>query len=427
MIEQETHERQGWGRKAIARGLLAPFAVAVMAAGCTAAVHGPDTKQPQVSAQQPADIHQGFVHQHGTKLLDGNNKPLTLKGVNLGGYLLWEGWIWGKGFDYIGQTAMMNNLSDLVGDDEANQFQKEVYENFITDDDYHTIAASGLNSVRLPFNFRLLEDDAKPGEYKESGWKTLDRNIAEAKKNNVYVVLEMHAAPCGQNIGFTSDYTGPTQMWGNEDCLRRTVNLWQAIANRYNQETTVAGYDLLGEPWTSDRDLLSIYQRITAAIRQEDTNHLLIYEGNYLAHTFDLFDKPLDHNAMLSGHDYIWGGVKGGIPAMHEASTRLNEPMWIGEFGEAWLPVVRDQVSKYKKEPVIAGWTDWTYKQSPGFSSMETIKKSAAATILIEYINNPKRTKPTPDQAKQGMEDFIHDIKKNNTASNPNVAKALTQ
>ena len=80
-------------------------AVTFTATGATAA--------PRANPPVPA----GFVHQSGTRLLDGAGKPIRLRGVNLGGWLLWEGWLWGQGFDYIGESAMMRNLASLVGGD----------------------------------------------------------------------------------------------------------------------------------------------------------------------------------------------------------------------------------------------------------------------------------------------------------------------
>ena len=63
---------------------------------------------------QPA-IPAGFVHQSGTQLLDGAGQPLKLKGVNLGGWLLWEGWMWGQSFDYVGQTSMIEQPGHARG------------------------------------------------------------------------------------------------------------------------------------------------------------------------------------------------------------------------------------------------------------------------------------------------------------------------
>ena len=365
----------------------------------------------------------GYVHQSGTQLLDGNNNPLRLHGVNLGGYLSWEGWIWGNGFDYVGESKMMSNLAGLVGQTQADQFQTDVYNNFITSADFQALSSYGVNAVRLPINYRMLEDDSNPGVYKQAGWNVLDNLVNEAKQNNVYLILDMHVAPCSQNMGFTEDYIGgPDFLWTTPACQDRTVALWKAIAQRYASEKIIAGYDLLNESVTSDANLLSLYQRITTAIRQVDINHLLIYEGNNTATTFTVFAAPLDSNEMISVHDYSWnepsGNLSGNFPTYDAAATLMNCPMWVGEFGQAVFSTVQQQVNLYKADPLIAGWSDWTYKQSPGFAAMQTIQESAAAKMLIEYMNNTNNPQPTLVQAQQGMSDFINEIQIANTTPN---------
>src|SRR6266540_6340683 len=136
-------------------------------------------------------VPDGFVHQSGTQLLDGANRPLRLRGVNLGGWLLWEGWVWGQGFDYIGESAMMRNLSSLVGPAQAEQFRSDVRANYVTGSDFKAMSAYGLNVARVLFNYRLLEDDGQPFVYKQSGWGVLDRLVSDAKQANVYLVLDM--------------------------------------------------------------------------------------------------------------------------------------------------------------------------------------------------------------------------------------------
>ncbi|MFN5711709.1 MAG: cellulase family glycosylhydrolase, partial [Bacteroidota bacterium] len=42
------------------------------------------------------------------------------------------------------------------------------------------------------------------------------------------------------------------------------------------------GYDLVNEPKIvrkREKELIDLYQRITAAIRKYDSNHMIIYEG----------------------------------------------------------------------------------------------------------------------------------------------------
>lgn len=377
-------------------------------------------------------IPAGFVHQSGTQLLDGAGNPVKLRGVDLGGWLSWQGWEWGQGFDYVGQSTMLNNLVSLVGQSAADQFQNAVYTNFITASDFRAISEDGLTVARLPINYRMLEDDSNPFVYKPEGWAALDQAVKDAKANNVYLVLEMEVAPCSQTLGFTADYVGGPSLWSSQECQNRMVAMWQAIAARYADQNAIAGYDVLNEPVTSDQQLLGLYKRTTAAIRQVDKNHLIIYEGNNLDQTFGLFTAPLDANEMLEVHDYSWmpashlgHDLTTRMPTYDAAAEAMNAPMWAGEFGQDVYGSIAHYVSTFNQDPLFAGWADWTWKQAPGFPALQTLQLSPDAQMLVDWINNTSRPKPTPAQAQQGMADFINDIQFANTVPNARMQQIL--
>jgi aryl-phospho-beta-D-glucosidase BglC (GH1 family) len=367
----------------------------------------------------PPPIPAGYVHQSGIGLLDGAGHPIRLRGVNVGGWLEWQGWEWGEGFDYIGESAMMDNLSSLVGTTQADQFRTAVYDNYITTADLHAMAVDGLNVVRVPFNYRMLEDDANPFVYKQSGWDVLDRLVSEAKQANIYLILDMSVAPCSQMYAFISDYVGGPDLWSSFQCQDRMVALWKAVAARYANSNVIAGYDVLNETIIGDGQLLSLYQRVTAAIRSVDPNHMLIYEGNDMARTFTLFSAPLDPNEMLSVHDYPWAfpgqDVSVRMAAWDAAARALNVPIYVGEFGQSSYADDTEYVTNFNNDPNIAAWTEWTWKQAPGYPALQNIQESAAARKLIDWMNNTTRPQPTAAEASQGMSDFINEIRFQNT------------
>ncbi len=383
------------------------------------------TAAPRANPPVPA----GFVHQSGTRLLDGAGKPIRLRGVNLGGWLLWEGWLWGQGFDYIGESAMMRNLASLVGATQAEQFRSDVRTNFVTAADFKAMSSYGLTVARVPFNYRLLEDDARPFTYKQAGWDILDRTLAAAKAHDVYLVLDMHAAPCSQMYAFVSDYVGPDYLWSSATCRDRMVALWKAIAARYAKQNIVAGYDLLGETIAGDQELLALYKRTTAAIREVDRNHTIIYEGNYMARTFDLFSAPLDANQMLSFHDYPWAfpgeDLSARMVKYGAAARRLNSPQWAGEFGQSTYADIEKYVDTFDADPVMAGWAQWAWKQVPGFAPLQAIRHTAASKKLIEWINDTSRPRPTSAEATQGMSDFARAIRFENTVHDAKLRRIL--
>src|SRR5580698_2486054 len=87
--------------------------------------------------------------------------------------------------------------------------------------DYQRIAAMGMNVVRFYMNYRTFESDDAPGTMLADGWQWLDDNIAWAKRNHVYLVLNMHVPPGGfQSLG------NGKALWDSPDRQERLIALW---------------------------------------------------------------------------------------------------------------------------------------------------------------------------------------------------------
>lgn len=125
-----------------------------------------------------------MLHQDGTKIVDDHGHEVKLRGVSLGGWLVWEGWIFGKGI-LTSERTIITRLQKAVGDREADEFRRQVYDNFITEADIKKISEAGFNCVRVPLHQRLFKDD--------SAWKLLDRLLGWCERHRVYVVLDLHA------------------------------------------------------------------------------------------------------------------------------------------------------------------------------------------------------------------------------------------
>jgi len=171
-----------------------------------------------------------FVHRNNQQILDGQNNVIKLNGVNLGGWLMWEGWIWGGGF--TAEKDIYNNIQTIVGSTSASNFRDSVYHNLITKADIQKISQECFNVVRIPFNHNILEDDFNPYVYKQSGWNLLDSVLQWCEDYNVYAVLDLHSAPGGQSTSFTADPDFLINLWNGAINQTRTKRLWKAIASR---------------------------------------------------------------------------------------------------------------------------------------------------------------------------------------------------
>ncbi|SFK93249.1 Aryl-phospho-beta-D-glucosidase BglC, GH1 family [Amycolatopsis sacchari] len=324
----------------------------------------------------------------GSRLVTASGTPVRLRGVGLGGWLNLENFITGfPSTEELHRQAMRAVLGQEVHDAFFDRFQ----EVFFTDDDAAFLAGLGLNCVRVPFHYRLFEDDDRPMELKEEGFRLLDRAVDVCARHGLYTVLDLHAAPGHHNQRWHSDNpTHRSTFWQHRHFQDRVVHLWQALAGRYRGNPWVAGYNPLNEPADPEGHVIEpFYARLHQAIRAVDPDHVIFLDGNRNATEFGMFRDPWP-NTVYTVHDYALAGFAdaGPYPGVSrgeyvdqrylekrflqrsEYMRGTGTPIWVGEFGpvysghaerdESRYRVLADQLEIYDEHD--AGWSLWTYK-----------------------------------------------------------------
>ncbi|CAN5738176.1 hypothetical protein BH11BAC7_BH11BAC7_09840 [soil metagenome] len=354
-----------------------------------------------------------FVHRSNQQILDGQNTAIKLDGVNLGGWLMWEGWIWGGGF--TAEKTIYNNMQTVLGTAGANTFRDSIHQHFISRDDIREISDECFNVVRIPFNHTLLEDDFNPYVYKPAGWAVLDSILAWCEDYNVYAILDLHSAPGGQSNSFTADPDFIITLWNGAVNKNRTKRLWKAIADRYKNRGIIAGYDLLNEPdVASDSTMLTLYNGIIDSVRTVDTNHMIFIEGNTYATDFTMFSALPDQNMCFQFHFYTWffpNSIATHLNDYTLLSNTLNVPVWCGEWGEN-NSVQLDTTLALLNDPAfkVSGNAIWTWKKMkyennyPFYNGMDTTLEWNKS---INWISNTSQPQPTVSEMQTGITDFL--------------------
>lgn len=316
----------------------------------------------------------------GHRIVDEDGDPVILKGVNLGNWLIMEMWMLGVGGNVPDQHTFEAILSQRFGEEEKDRLMDVYRESFITERDFDIIRSFDMNVIRLPFWYRLLEDDANPFEIRPDGFKWLDWAIEQAEARGLYVILDMHGAPGAQ---WTEQHAGRekyNRLWSDPEYQERTVWLWKEIAARYAGRESVAGYDLLNEPWGgSQQALKSIMDRCYHAIRSVDPDHIVIFSGHFNDVRF--LGKPQDNgwtNAVYTVHNYpgLFGNgdptiethrqyIKQQIPSNNQTYRALGAPILVGEFNVVYQSAGGgEMMRRYFDLYGDYGWagTMWSYK-----------------------------------------------------------------
>jgi len=378
--------------------------------------------------QQPV-AGNDMVHRSGMQVVDAAEHPLRFVGVSTGGWFMWEGWIFGKGL-LLTESKIISGIEKLIG--KHNTFREAVYDTFLTDADFSMISALGFNSVRIPFNHRLLEDDENPYVYKADGWRRLDNALDSCERHNLYAFLDLHAVPGGQSQVMVSDPDSRQELiWNSRENQKRTVELWKAIAARYRSRRIVAGYDLINEPLLKHgEDLVRIYERIIAAVRSVDPDHMIILEGGKMATDFSMFDRALDPNQIYSFHMYSWFGDDRvqRLNRYQAIAMKQQIPFWCGEFGENNYPMIDSTVALFEKSPWIVGWSFWTWKRAQSKSPGLAVYDAPPGWMkTLEWIIFPLRARPSRAAVEESINQFLQATKLQNCQVDRRMAGILVR
>ncbi|HYG82374.1 MAG TPA: hypothetical protein VD861_18400 [Pyrinomonadaceae bacterium] len=102
-----------------------------------------------LTACAPVLAQSGFVTARGKQFVAPGRRPLFLKGINLGKWLLPEGYT--LKFKTASSPRLIETVvNQLVGPDEARKFWRAYRDRYITRDDIQFIKRAGFNSVRVP-------------------------------------------------------------------------------------------------------------------------------------------------------------------------------------------------------------------------------------------------------------------------------------
>jgi endoglucanase len=330
----------------------------------------------------------GFIHAEGTRLVDGNGDRFAVKGINLGNWLVPEGYMF-KFMRARAPAEIEGVIETLIGPEEASRFWTVFRNEYIAKEDIRFIKAVGFNTVRVPLHWRLF---VEPGEgdadrFAGPGWALLDRLVEWCRDAGLRVIVDLHAAPGGQTGVNHDDGTGFPLTFYAPRYRKLTVALWQALAMHYRDEPVVLGYDLLNEPISpySDKDYLNprlepLYREIVAAIRSVDTNHVVLLAGAQWSTNFAVFGRPFDANAVYTYHKFWAKPTRDALQRYLNFSNRWNVPLLVGETGE----LTDDWNEMFRKlhEQFDIGWCFWPYKNLDSNSTVVSIQKPAGWDLI---------------------------------------------
>ena len=192
----------------------------------------------------------------------------------------------------VSKYVIRGHVKELIGEEKTAEFYEAWLNNHTQKVDIDSLKSWGFNSVRLPMHYNLytLPVDKEPvkGEntWIEKGFEMTDALLEWCEENEMYLILDMHAAPGGQGHDVNISDRDPSKpsLWESEEQQQKLVALWKKLAERYKDEPWMGAYDLINEPnWsfeegkhkhgledTKNEPLKKLLVEITKAIREVD-------------------------------------------------------------------------------------------------------------------------------------------------------------
>lgn len=306
-----------------------------------------------------------------------------LRGVNLGGWLVLERWMTPSVF---AGTAAKNEfeLAQTIG---GVQKIKQHQRSFISEADFRYIKQAGIDAIRLPVGFWVLE-----GYYAYASAKNrLDWAFAMAKKYDLQVLLCLHAAPGPQN---SNDHSGSGRpgktQWYTQINRHMTRQVLLEFAARYGRHSHLWGIEVMNEPevdgfyhaaqmlWWVRRTTRALQRNLPERVRiiASDCYQPAWWSGKIGASTLDIHHYQCFSPNDIHKTSYAEHRETLKLSAARYARYRQQQPIVIGEWSATLPKNVRtnqaagvflaDQLQMIL--PLADAWFFWSYKTEHGGS-----------------------------------------------------------
>ena len=180
-------------------------------------------------------------------------------------------------------------------------YSRDRLDHFITEKDMDVIAGWGLDHIRIPMDYNVLENE--DGTLKQEGFDRIGNAIGWAKKRKLKVVLDLH-----KTAGFSFDKDeGEGGFFENAIYQERFFRIWEGMARTFRDPENVA-FELLNE--VTDKEFIGPWNRIAAeCIRRirKDAPDTLLLVGSYWNNSPDAvrdLDDPADDRVIYNIHCY---------------------------------------------------------------------------------------------------------------------------
>ncbi len=245
---------------------------------------------------------------------------------------------------------------------------KERYDTFITEKDIETIKSWGLDHIRVPIDYNLIENTN--GEYIEEGFNYIQKAVDWCGKYGLNMVLDVH-----KTFGYSFDAgEGEVGFFDNPAYQERFYRMWEELSKRYGRYSDRVAFELLNE--VTAKEYSDRWNRISKEcflrIRKNAPDVKILLGGYYNNSIEALKDLPMpyDENVIYNFHCY--------------------EPLIFTHQGAGWI----DSMDRSFRMPFESTYSDY-------------VKYSKANLIGFGDLKIPEGTKDTDVIDEKFFENYV--------------------
>jgi glucan 1,3-beta-glucosidase len=242
---------------------------------------------------------------------------MPIRGVNVGGWLNLEPFITPSFFQGFGSRDGVVDewtLMSKLGPAKAKDMLEKHYSTFITRQTFAEIRDAGMDHVRFPFGYWMVETYEGDPYLAQVSWRYLLRGIEYCRQNGLRVNLDFHGAPGSQNGWNHSGRQGVIGWLNGTDGdlnAQRTLDIHHKLSVFFAQpryKNVVTMYGLVNEPRNVELDtdrVVAWTQKAIDQIRKDNITGIIVFGDGFMG--LDNWQGKLQNNdkLLLDVHQYV--------------------------------------------------------------------------------------------------------------------------
>lgn len=242
---------------------------------------------------------------------------MPIHGVNVGGWLNIEPFITPSFFEGFGSKDGIVDewtLLTKLGPTKARSTMEKHYSTFISKKTFSDIRAAGMDHVRFPFGYWIVQNFGDEPYIPQISWRYLLRGIEYCRQNGLRVNLDLHGAPGSQNGWNHSGRQGVIGWLNGTDGdlnAQRTLDIHHKLSVFFAQpryKNLVTMYGLVNEPRNVELDTQKVVawtQKAITQIRSDGITAIIVFGDGFMG--LDNWQGKLQNNKdlLLDVHQYV--------------------------------------------------------------------------------------------------------------------------